>query len=98
SGLMGRRSRGENLVSEATDPEPASGVMTIAHRKGATTNLCPEARTKLIGDLCSLIRDGHMPDEMREAGLTLIGFLARRMPGEPADAIGVREARRVRKR
>jgi hypothetical protein len=30
---------------------------------------------------------------MRNAGLTLIGWLARRMPGEPAHALGVAEAR-----
>jgi hypothetical protein len=50
-------------------------------------------RTKLIGELTRLIREPLMPESMRSAGLTLIGWLARRMPGEPAHALGVSEAR-----
>jgi hypothetical protein len=39
-------------------------------------------RARLIGELVSLLRSGTMPDDARAAGLTLIGWLARRMPGE----------------
>lgn len=60
--------------------------------------ICAETRTRLIGDLCSLIRNTQMPPEMRDASMALIGFLARRMPGEPAHALGVREARRAARR
>ncbi|MGH7286191.1 MAG: hypothetical protein ACRELY_32125 [Polyangiaceae bacterium] len=42
-----------------------------------------------------LLRETHLPESTRTAGLTLIGWLARRMPGECAHAIGVREARRA---
>jgi hypothetical protein len=52
-------------------------------------------RTRLIGELSRLIREPLMPENMRSAGLTLIGWLARRMPGEPPHALGVREARRA---
>jgi hypothetical protein len=39
-----------------------------------------------------------MPESTRTAGLTLIGWLARRMPGEQAHALGVREARASERR
>jgi glucose-6-phosphate dehydrogenase assembly protein OpcA len=42
-----------------------------------------EKRTRLIGDIASVLRDGPVPDDARAAALTLIGWLARRMPGEP---------------
>ena len=48
---------------------------------------------KLIGELCAALREGRVPEQLREAGLALIGKLARRMPGEPAHALGVEEAR-----
>jgi hypothetical protein len=42
-----------------------------------------EERTRLIGEIARVLRDGPVPDEARCAALTLIGWLARRMPGEP---------------
>jgi hypothetical protein len=39
-----------------------------------------------------------MPETTRTAGLTLIGWLARRMPGEAPHAIGVAEARQSEQR
>jgi glucose-6-phosphate dehydrogenase assembly protein OpcA len=42
-----------------------------------------EERTRLIGDIARVLRDGPVPEEARAAALTLIGWLARRMPGEP---------------
>jgi hypothetical protein len=57
-------------------------------------------RARLISDITRLIREPHMPETTRTAGLTLIGWLARRMPGEAPHAIGVAEAqdseRRIR--
>ena len=50
-----------------------------------------EERTRLIGELASLIREDSMPDDARAAGLTLIGWLARRMPGEGPSQAGVVE-------
>ena len=55
-------------------------------------------RARLISDLTRLIREPHMPETTRCAGLTLIGWLARRMPGEPAHALGVAEARQSERR
>ena len=42
-----------------------------------------EERTRLIGDIARVLRDGPVPDDARAAALTFIGWLARRMPGEP---------------
>ncbi len=50
-------------------------------------------RTRMIGDISRLIREAEIPESARTAGLELIGWLARRMPGESAHAVGVEEAR-----
>jgi hypothetical protein len=50
-------------------------------------------RTRLIAELASLLRECELPDEARTAGLTLIGYLARRMPGEGPSQAGVAEVR-----
>lgn len=52
-------------------------------------------RTKLIGELVTVLRNVRVPNEARQAGLTLIGWLARRMPH---DAIPMQVPARVRKR
>jgi hypothetical protein len=49
-------------------------------------------RTRLIAELASLLRECALPEDARAATLTLIGFLARRMPGEAASTVGVEEA------
>lgn len=54
-------------------------------------------RTRLIAELSSLLSDCALPEDARRAGLTLIGFLARRMPGECASTVGVSEVRRQAK-
>jgi hypothetical protein len=50
---------------------------------GARTMTAEEERTRLIGEIARVLRDGPVPDEARAAALTFIGWLARRMPGEP---------------
>ncbi len=52
-------------------------------------------RVRLIGDLSKLICEGDLPESMRSAGLSLIGYLARRFPGEQAHSLGVDEARKA---
>ena len=52
---------------------------------------CEDERTRLIGQIASLLRESTIPQDAREAGLTLIGWLARRMPGEPVSIVGVEE-------
>lgn len=68
-----------------------------------TTTSCDDLpdeceRARLISDISRVIAEPLMPETTRLAGLTLIGWLARRMPGEAAHAIGVLEARRSERR
>ncbi|WP_394845609.1 hypothetical protein LZC95_52335 [Pendulispora brunnea] len=55
-------------------------------------------RTRLIGEISRVIREPATPESTRTAGLTLIGWLARRMPGEKPHALGVAEARESERR
>jgi hypothetical protein len=43
------------------------------------------SRRKLIGEIAAVVRTPLVPPEARQAGLTLIGWLARRMPGDAVD-------------
>jgi hypothetical protein len=58
---------------------------------GASTMTAEDQRTRLIGEIASVLRDDPMPADARAAALTLIGWLARRMPGEPPSTDGVTE-------
>ena len=55
-------------------------------------------RARLIHEISRVIREPMMPEATRTAGLTLIGWLARRMPGEQPHALGVAEARESERR
>jgi hypothetical protein len=55
-------------------------------------------RTRLIADIARLIRQSAMPESTRIAGLTLIGWLARRRSDEAPHAIGIDEARESERR
>lgn len=55
-----------------------------------TAPTCEQSRCRLINEICQVIHDANVPAEAREAGLTLIGWLARRFPEEPADVAGAR--------
>jgi hypothetical protein len=72
-----------------------SGVLTFHHQSfmEPPTMTVEEDRTRLIGEIARVLREGPVPEEARAAALTLIGWLARRMPGESAHAAGVAECR-----
>ncbi len=55
-------------------------------------------RARLISDISRILREPSMPGETRKACLTLVGWLARRRPGEQPDAIGIDEARESERR
>jgi hypothetical protein len=55
-------------------------------------------RTRLIGDIMRVIREPTMPETARVAGLTLVGWLARRRADESPHAIGIEEARESERR
>jgi hypothetical protein len=44
-------------------------------------------RTELIGQIASMLQEPTVPAETRAAGLTLIGWLARRMPHDCCAAV-----------
>ena len=55
-----------------------------------------EVRARLIGEISRIVREPVVPDSTRAAAHALIGWLARRFPGETPPAIGVEEAVRAR--
>ena len=55
------------------------------------TMAAEEDRTRLIGEIANLLSDASVPEDARSAALILIGWLARRMPGEVACTHGVQE-------
>ncbi len=55
-------------------------------------------RSRIIGDITKLMNEPDLPESTRTAGLTLIGWLARRMPHETPHALGVTEARESERR
>jgi hypothetical protein len=55
-------------------------------------------RTRLMADIIRLLREPSMPPGTRTAGMTLVGWLARRRPDEAPHAIGVEEARESERR
>lgn len=55
-------------------------------------------RARLIGDITRILGDADMPESTRTAGLTLIGWLARRKVSERPHALGVTEARESERR
>jgi hypothetical protein len=55
-------------------------------------------RTRLIGDIMQLIRDTSTPECARIAGLTFVGWLARRRLDEVPHAVGIDEARESERR
>jgi len=76
-----------HVAGDVTDPRMKSGAweeLRVADESD---------RARLINDISRLIREPLMPESTRTAGLTLIGWLARRMPGECPHALGVAEAR-----
>jgi hypothetical protein len=55
-------------------------------------------RTRLIGDIMQLIGDTATPETARVAGLTFVGWLARRRLEEVPHAVGIDEARESERR
>jgi hypothetical protein len=76
---------------------------TIVERLSSSHPLATDAnddmdRTRLITHIARLIRETSVPESTRLAGLTLIGWLARRGPNEAPHAIGIEEARESERR
>ncbi len=82
-----------HLASVPSDP-PLSLEETGRRPCLGTVDLAAAAhdRTTFIGHLAGLLREPGCPAEARDAAMTLIGWLARRMPGESAHAVGASKA------
>jgi hypothetical protein len=85
-----------------TGVAPVSSVDRLAARSqppGGCSFVYDEAeRTRLMADIIRLLREPSVPRTARLAGLTLIGWLARRRPDESPHAIGIDEARESERR
>jgi hypothetical protein len=55
-------------------------------------------RTRLIREISKLLTDKEIPESTRLAGLTLVGWLARRRLAETPHALGIAEARESERR
>ena len=58
--------------------------------KKTAGELSERCRADLIEQLAALVHNGELSDEAREASLTLIGWLARRRPGDCTPRHGMR--------
>jgi len=89
-----------DVQESTTESGPVSSRSTVSIEAcvGATVATFQSApdeseRARMMCDLTRLLRTPFLPESTRHAGLTLIGWLARRMPGEEAHELGVNEAR-----
>ena len=86
-------------ATEGAGPASCSTPRWAAPKPEAQCSLTDQRhRVRLIGDISKLLRDPCVPEAAKAAGLTLIGWLARRQPGEGAHDYGVQEAQRARAR
>ncbi len=79
----------EECGDRASSAPPLSGVHLVSDEA---------ARTRLMAEITRLIHEPEMPEPARSAGLTLIGWLARRKAHEAPHAIGLVEARESARR
>ncbi len=83
------------LTTESAGPASCSNPRWPAERAQCAI-IDERQRVRLIQDLSKLMHDPCCPEAAKSAGLTLIGWLARRLPGEDAHGYGVAEAQRAR--
>jgi len=84
-------------TTEANGPASCSTPRWPAQRAQCAV-IDERHRVRLIQDLSKLLHDPCCPEQAKSAGLTLIGWLARRQPGEEPHGYGVVEAQRARQR
>jgi hypothetical protein len=92
-------SRDDSREVEERSGVKSTAALGLARHAMETAEVPDESeRTRLIGELARLIREPTVPETTRLAGLTLIGWLARRRCDESPHAIGIEEARRSERR
>ncbi len=85
-------------TTEASGPASCSTPRWPVDRATRCAVIDERHRVRLIQDLSKLLHDPCCPESAKTAGLTLIGWLARRLPGEEAHGYGVAEAQRATSR
>ena len=100
SGEAAIESRAEDAGSgvDSERGERTSSVQAIGQAIGGCGVGDEADRTRLIGEIMRLIREPSMPEGTRLAGMTLIGWLARRRADESPHALGIEEARESERR
>jgi len=84
----------EYTQDSAHDSEETTIRRTLSFEAQVQMNAPNECeRTRLIREISTLLREPMVPDAARSAGLTFIGWLARRLPHEVPHELGVDEAR-----
>jgi hypothetical protein len=85
-------------LSGACEPVCVGSEVRVLTLQGETCVADESMRTRLIGDIVQLLRDTSTPETARVAGLTFVGWLARRRLEEVPHAAGVDEARESERR
>lgn len=71
---------------------------TFAVPEAACPRVAESERRRLMGEIMRLMASSPIPEATRVAGLTLIGWLARRRTDEAPHKIGIPEARESERR
>ena len=93
---------GRESDDQSDDPVSAVGLVGMCATFAMPEAGCPKCdepeRRRLMADLMRLLSDSPIPEATRVAGLTLIGWLARRRVDEAPHAVGIPEARESEQR
>jgi hypothetical protein len=92
------RERDEPSFVADPSPDSARAGCGLLESEGALRLADETKRTRLIGDIMQLVRDTSTPECARVAGLTFVGWLARRRLEEVPHAVGIDEARESERR
>jgi hypothetical protein len=98
----------ESASNESDDPDVADGPHStirmlelrteVALPEEGCPRVCESERRRLMDDIIRLMTISQIPEATRIAGLTLVGWLARRRVDEAPHAIGISEARESERR
>ncbi len=91
---------GEGAIDPADDERETPSSQRVSSVQPIQGASLPDEseRTRLIADIMRLMHEPTLPDATRHAGMTLVGWLARRRHEERPHALGVDEARESERR
>ncbi len=85
--------------SEQPDSRTVERVSSIQPITGEAQPVADENdRTRMIADIMRILNEPCLPEATRHAGLTLVGWLARRRVDEQPHGLGIEEARESERR